>query len=367
VHPAVTCGHSSGEIAAAYAAGLISASDAITLAYYRGYVVRDINTGGSMMAVGLGADDVEPYLANYAGKIVVACHNSPSGVTLSGDEAAISELHKTLAAESVFARQVKTNGKAYHSPHMAPASARYEELVRQAKSSLLPFDIPISTDAKMVSSVTNATLPAGSPLDEHYFSRNLRQPVLFNQAVQTILTDPEFADVNLLIEIGPHGALGGPIRQIKQKLDASHLDYLPTMIRGEDSAMQMLKLAGELFLRDYPLDIDRVTSIEETTSAGKVVFKRGDLLVDLPPYQWGKKSYWAEARHSAEHRQPRYPRHDLLGSLIPGASLVEPTWRNFLRIRDLPWLKDHSLGGEAVFPAAAYFSSKLTLRDPMRL
>ncbi|KAH7309684.1 fatty acid synthase [Stachybotrys elegans] len=343
VNPAVTCGHSSGEIAAAYAAGLISASDAITLAYYRGYVVRDINTGGSMMAVGLGAGDVEPYLTNYAGKIVIACHNSPAGVTLSGDEAAISELHKTLADEGVFARHVKTNGKAYHSPLMAPASARYEEYVRQAKSSLLPFDIPISTDAKMLSSVTNDTVPAGSTLDESYFSRNLRQPVLFNQAVQTILTDPEFADVNLLIEIGPHGALGGPIRQIKQKLNASELDYLPTMVRGEDSAMQMLKLAGELFLRDYPLDIDRVTSIEETTSTGKVVCKRGDLIVDLPPYQW-------------EHRQPKYPRHDLLGSLIPGVSLVEPTWRNFLRIRDLPWLKDHSLGGEAVFPAVAYFS-----------
>ncbi|CAH0052312.1 unnamed protein product [Clonostachys solani] len=223
-------------------------------------------------------------------------------------------------------------------------------------SSLVPFDMPLSTDAKMVSSVVNATIPSGTLLDETYFSRNLRQPVLFNQAIQTILTKSEFSDVNLLIEVGPHGALGGPVRQIKQELEAAHLDYLPTMVRGQDSAMQMLKLAGELFLRDYPLDIDRVTSIEETTSAGKVVCRRGDLVVDLPPYQWGKKSYWAEARHSVEHRQPKYPRHDVLGSLIPGASLAEPTWRNFLRIRDLPWLKDHSLGGEAVFPAAAYFS-----------
>ncbi|CAH0024877.1 unnamed protein product [Clonostachys rhizophaga] len=356
VHPTVTCGHSSGEIAASYAAGLISASEAITLAYYRGYAVRDINTGGCMMAVGLGADAVQPYLSGYEGKIVIACHNSPAGVTLSGDESAITELQQTLVAEKVFARRVKTNGKAYHSPHMAPASARYENHVRQAKSSLVPFDMPLSTDAKMVSSVVNAVIPAGTPLDETYFSRNLRQPVLFNQAIQTILTNSEFSDVNLLIEVGPHGALGGPVRQIKQELEASHLDYLPTMVRGQDSAMQMLKLAGELFLRDYPLDIDRVTSIEETTSAGKVVCRRGDLVVDLPPYQWGKKSYWAEARHSVEHRQPKYPRHDVLGSLIPGASLAEPTWRNFLRIRDLPWLKDHSLGGEAVFPAAAYFS-----------
>lgn len=357
VRPAVTCGHSSGEIAASYAAGFISAGEAITLAYYRGYVVRDINTGGSMMAVGLGAKDVKPYLDGYEGKVVVACHNSPAGVTLSGDEAAISELYQKLTSEKIFARQVKTSGKAYHSPHMAPASVRYEVLVKEAKEGLVPFDMPISTDARMVSSVNNATLPKGAVLDETYFSRNLRQPVLFNQAVQTILRDPEFADVNLFIEVGPHSAMGGPIRQIKKELDAGHLDYLPTMLRGENAATQLLKLAGELFLRDYPLDMDRITSIEEATSSGKVVCRRGAFIVDLPPYQWSKKSYWAEARHSAEHRQPKYPRHDLLGSLIPGASHAEPTWRNVLRIRDLPWLKDHSLGGEAVFPAAGYFSS----------
>ncbi|KAF5015518.1 hypothetical protein F66182_13124, partial [Fusarium sp. NRRL 66182] len=41
---------------------------------------------------------------------------------------------------------------------------------------------------------------------------------------------------------------------------------------------------------------------------------------------------------------------------MPGCSAVEPVWRNVLRIRDVPWLRDHSLGGEAVFPAAGYFS-----------
>lgn len=118
----------------------------------------------------------------------------------------------------------------------------------------------------------------------------------------------------------------------------------------------MLKLAGELFIRGYHIDMDRITALEESTESGKIVCKRGSFIVDLPPDQFGRKSYWAEARHSVEHRAPQYPRHDILGSLIPGASLAEPTWRNILRIRDVPWLKDHSLGGEAVFPAAGYFS-----------
>ncbi|KAK1991032.1 putative polyketide synthase [Colletotrichum falcatum] len=359
VRPVVTVGHSSGEIAAAYAAGYISASDAIIMAYCRGQVVRDINTNGAMMAVGIGADAVEPYFARIspaAGSVSVACHNSPSGVTLSGDAAAIEELQDVLTKEKLFARVVKTGGKAYHSPHMMPASQAYEQLVRDSKASLLPFDLPLATDARMVSSVTNSILARDAVLDEAYFSANLRNPVLFNQAVQTILTAPEFRDVDLLVEIGPHSAMSGPVRQIKTALGAAKVEYLPTLLRDKHCATEALRLAGDLFLRNYPLDLERVTSIEESLGSGKVVCKQGSLIVDLPPYPWSTKQFWAKARPSIEHRHPKHPRHDILGSLLPGASLSEPTWRNVLRIRDVPWLKDHSLGGEAVFPAAAYFS-----------
>lgn len=359
VHPVVTVGHSSGEIAAAYAAGYISASEAIVLAYCRGQVVRDIKSSGAMMAVGVGAEAIQQYLVGgLGGKITIACHNSPSGVTLSGDAPAIEELREQLTRDKIFARLVKTGGKAYHSPHMVPASAAYRTMLQKAKDTMLPFDALLDTDARMVSSVTNEVLSRDAVLDEVYFSANLKQPVLFNQAVQTMLTDPALREVDLLVEIGPHSAMSGPIRQIKAALGVAKLQYLPTLLRDENDAEQMLKLAGELFFRNHPTDMDRVTSVEESHGGGKVVCRRGNLVVDLPTYQWASKPFWAEARHSVEHRHPRYPRHDILGSLLPGASLSEPTWRNVLRIRDVPWLQDHSLGGEAVFPAAAYFSSQ---------
>ncbi|KAI1172338.1 putative polyketide synthase [Nemania sp. FL0916] len=354
--PTITVGHSSGEIAAAYAAGYISASDAIIFAYLRGKVVSGINNGGAMMAVGLGAEQTQLYTSKYGERVTIACHNSPSGVTISGDADAIEELQRELDSQKIFARMVKTGGKAYHSPHMAPASAEYERLFRAAKEQLLPFDIPLASEARMVSSVTACVLDRDYVVDEKYFSRNLRQPVLFNQALQAILTGDEAHKVDLFIEVGPHSAMSGPIRQIKSALNIPHVEYLPTLVRGEDSASQILKVAGELFLRDYPLDLERVSSIEETLNTGKVLCKRGNLIVDLPPYQWGRKAYWAESRVSKEHRAPKYPRHDILGSRIPGGSNSEPTWRNFLRIRDVPWLKDHVIGGEAVFPAAGYFS-----------
>ncbi|OHE97149.1 hypothetical protein CORC01_07590 [Colletotrichum orchidophilum] len=355
IKPSVTLGHSSGEIGAAFAAGYLSESEAILMAYYRGQVVKDIDSAGAMMAVGLGAEAVAPYLEAYQPEVVIACHNSPSGVTLSGNVDALKMIEGTLQAEGVFARLVKTNGKAYHSRHMLPAVEKYEHLIRKARQTSLTR--LVSEKAKMVSSVTNSVLPEDAVLDEKYWSANLVSPVLFNQAVQTALTNKDLPAIDILIEIGPHSALSGPIRQIKTELKAEKLQYLPTLIRGSRCAEQVLKLAGELFLRNYPLDLATVTAIEEVYPSGKIIPRKGNLIVDLPPYQWDKtKKFWAESRESREHRSPRFPRHDILGQLTVGGSLAEPTWRNILRIKDLPWLQDHSLGGEAVFPAAGYLS-----------
>ncbi|KAI0452683.1 polyketide synthase dehydratase-domain-containing protein [Xylaria acuta] len=118
IRPIVAVGHSSGEIAAAYAAGLVSASEAITLAYYRGKVTRDIETNGAMLAVGLGSDAIEPYLGRVHGKVAVACHNSPSSITLSSDADSLELVKAEFNANDIFARTVRTNGKAYHSHHM---------------------------------------------------------------------------------------------------------------------------------------------------------------------------------------------------------------------------------------------------------
>ena len=356
IKPRVTVGHSSGEIAAAFAAGLISATEAIVVAYYRGKVVSTVNTNGAMMAVGLGAEEVAPFLEDTNGKVIIACHNSPSSVTLSGDADVLEVVKRKLDTENIFARVVKTGGKAYHSHHMKPVAAVYEGLMQKARAST-HFDTPQPSDAVMVSSVTNSVMIEDTVVDEKYWSANLRSPVLFNQAVQTIATGSLFSNVDLLIEIGPHSALSGPIRQICTANGFDKLGYLPTLLRGEDCAAQLLKLTGELFLRDYPLDMERITLIEEPLPSGKIHFVKGSVLVDLPTYQWNyAKNFWAEVRHSKEHRAPTHARHDVLGGVIPGGSLAEPSWRNILRIRDIPWLKDHSLGGEAVFPAAGYFS-----------
>ena len=122
-------GHSSGEIAAAYAAGFISAKDAIRIAYYRGVTAKlasgENGIKGAMMAVGTSEEDAAELcdLPMFEGRIAVAAVNSSSSVTISGDSDAIAEAQKVLVEEKKFARALKVD-TAYHSQSHAKVLAQ---------------------------------------------------------------------------------------------------------------------------------------------------------------------------------------------------------------------------------------------------
>lgn len=112
---AAVVGHSSGEIAAAYAAGGLSLKQAIIISYYRGYVTAKQTLNGTMAAIGLGAIDVAPYLETIQG-VVVACENSPSSTTISGDSKQVDKVIAAIkeATPEILARKLKVD-MAYHS------------------------------------------------------------------------------------------------------------------------------------------------------------------------------------------------------------------------------------------------------------
>ena len=113
VQPAAVIGHSSGEIAAAYASGAITAAEAITVAYYRGRGTTDVHKPGGMAAVGLGRDEVTSFLQDG---VVIACDNSPQSVTLSGDESALGNIMSSIKDTNpdIFLRRLHVE-MAYHS------------------------------------------------------------------------------------------------------------------------------------------------------------------------------------------------------------------------------------------------------------
>lgn len=130
----VTCGHSSGEIAAAYAAGPVTAPEAIVLAYYRRKVVKDINTNGAMLAVGLGDEAITSYLKKTIRQVIVACYNNPDSAIFSGDADFRETMQAHLTAESVFARLLNRDGKAYHSSHMKYSRRQVRVIGQQCSS-----------------------------------------------------------------------------------------------------------------------------------------------------------------------------------------------------------------------------------------
>lgn len=360
VKPVATVGHSSGEIAAAYAAGVHTAEEAIIMAYYRGKVLATHTTPGRMLAVGLGPEQVSRYLDTT--KVVIAAVNSPNGVTLSGDEGVVEELKQVFDQENTFARIVQTGGKAYHSHHMAPLGEKYETLTRAALRTL-SRDIAQGTrkePALWISSADPSTPQTRETLTPAYWRKNLESAVLFSPAVQRLAKQPKL-DLDLLIEIGPHAALAGPLRQIRAELDKQAevrlAPCLGSINRGEDGFKNMLTLAGNLFVRNVPVNLTAVNSTDDVSDKGVVTPQTGTIIADLPNYQfhYGPPIYY-ESRLNKEWRLRKHLRHDILGAKQPGCAKGRPAWRNMLRLKDVPWLDDHKLLPVPIFPAAAYLA-----------
>ncbi|KAI1379228.1 hypothetical protein F4677DRAFT_453263 [Hypoxylon crocopeplum] len=313
VTPLACVGHSSGEIAAAYAAGAITDKQAILAAYFRGVAVDHLTQRGTMLAVE---------------GIRIACYNSPQSVTLSAK----------LEADGVFVRALKTSGRAYHSHHMKDVGAIYEKRANRGFAALDALDFPTQDKE------TKLPLFVSSPGPE-YWRENLESPVRFTQAV-TRMTEIEGLGINHIIEIGPHPALAGPIRQLRDKLGLStrDLEYSSTLSRGENSVTR------------YPIDLGRVNSIEDEDMRGRITLRKGVPLVDLPRYSWNYSAGSLRAKHrfNMDFQNRKFPRHDLLGSLIPGVIRDQAQWRNMLDIHDLPWLEQHRLGPQPVLPATGY-------------
>ncbi|XXH00491.1 hypothetical protein Hte_006837 [Hypoxylon texense] len=360
ITPQVSIGHSSGEIGAAYAAGLLSAPEAIVAAFCRGRAVATHSEQGAMLAVGLGTNEAQEFLPSTLDDVCIACENSPNSVTLSGRAEPISQLYEVLGAKGILARILPT-GRAYHSPHMAAVGDAYDIMLTESIGGLSQEDLEwCRPRSHMISSVTGEPIVEGiNTLPASYWSDNLRQRVRFDTAVQRLGSDGDFAHITHVIEVGPHSALAGPFKQIcrANKNMADRFTYVPSLVRKKNDADQLLSAAGSLFIAGYAVDLEAVNAGGFPAKSGIRKSNTQYLLVDLPPYQWNyEKRYWAEPRASAEQRARAYPRHDLLGSRISGLSNKSAAWRNILRQRDVPWLKDHNLGGTAIFPAAGYLS-----------
>lgn len=351
VRPSAVLGHSSGEIAAAYAAGALSRLAAMTVSYHRGSVVEQcVGLNGGMLAVGYGYQAMTEYLSRtqniHRNKISIACVNSPSSTTLSGDAKAIGGIQAALENDGVFQRRLAVD-VAYHSHQMDTAS----ELYRLALADV-SFGRPKSS-IKFFSSVS-ATQKL-TEFDKGYWVKNLVSTVRFSDALTLLLDDisKERASTlqtctHAILEIGPHSALKSPVTQTLRQKDASSASvvYVPTLIRSEHAIQTVLKAMGTIFELGQEINFQAI-NLEEDMQ------RPPSLVQDLTPYPWDhRESFWHESRPTREFYHRRNPYHDLLGLRM--VECAKPTWRHAIRLESLPWLRNHVIEGAVVFPAAGY-------------
>ncbi|KAL2829478.1 hypothetical protein BDW59DRAFT_159066 [Aspergillus cavernicola] len=349
ISPSAVTGHSSGEVAAAYAAGGVSFREALAIVYFRGLLtaryVDEATTRGGMMAVGLGVDDVQPYLTRSdAGKVVVACINSPSSVTLSGDLAAVEQIEGILSAEGVFARRLKVQS-AYHSHHMLALKDDYLAVLSEHIQGTRRFD-----GVTFFSPVTGTLTEDAEELGPEHWTENMLQPVLFEQCMRAMCENLD-KSVDVLIELGPHGALAGPIRQCLAEpgLSGRGIAYSSCLARNQDAVQTTQNMAAFLVSRGFPVDLAPVNF--PGGAAGLRV------LTDLPAYPWNHRHrFWAESHVNREHRLRAHRPHDLLGVRMPGTPPEVAIWRHIIRPDFMPWVREHQIQTDIVYPAAGYLA-----------
>ncbi|VUC32029.1 unnamed protein product [Clonostachys rosea] len=353
VVPAAVVGHSSGEIAAAYTTGALDAASAYKAAYYRGLVAQKLKattkTPGAMLSVNLPPTEAQDYLKSNAEKLgtalSVACLNSPTNCTVSGEESSIDQLKGCLDADQVVAQKLRT-GVAYHSPAMREISAEYKELLRTLKPRETVHRVTFS------SSVTGTLLAPSTASEPQYWIDNLVSPVRFSQAVAAMRVPPPKLDVigtetiTDFVEIGPHPALRRPLRDTLAQDGKTEPRQTFMLHRDRSDIETVLELVGQLFCQGYPVSVAAANGQEPTDGQ-----PTPQILVNLPKYPFdNSRKYWSESRLSKDYRLREVPPNDVLGVRSHDWNPLEPRWRNFLGKETLPWLKDHVVTDTVLFP-----------------
>ncbi|KAH4043321.1 hypothetical protein HBI56_213740 [Parastagonospora nodorum] len=354
IRPSSVVGHSSGEIAASYAAGLLDRAGAIKAAFYRGRAaVNSKETAEKdvgMLAVGLGAEAASVFLEKHLGEAWIACFNSPSSITVSGRNSTLELLKSEISAAGHFARLLQVD-LAYHSELMGPIGVEYEKLLA-SDSNFSPLEVDTSSSVTMYSSVT--TEKKTTQADALYWKTNMVSAVRFDEALQAMLTSAD--SPNVLIEIGPSGALAGPVSQVLKSLPAvgGEVTYTAAWSRGTNSGKTIFDVAGRLFAAGAPIDLSVVNQYNVDPQ------NLPRTIIDLPNYSWNHSvKYWHENAASKDWRFRKYVVHDLLGSKLLGTSWNNPTWKNHLDVANVPWLLDHKMGGDAIMPGAGFVTMAL--------
>ncbi|HEV2639003.1 MAG TPA: SDR family NAD(P)-dependent oxidoreductase [Actinocrinis sp.] len=355
VTPDAVVGHSLGEIAAAQVVGALSLRDAARLVAFRGRALARLAGTGRMAAVALPARELPGLLRPWAGELSIAAVNSPRSTVVAGAAQAVDALLDHCKAAGIRARRVPID-YASHTDHMLPLE---DELLR-GLDSIAPTDGSV----QIFSTVTAERID-GSRLDARYWFRNLRQPVRFEETVQSLLSTGD----RLFIEVSPHPVLLPDLEQSIEASGSAGNAAIGTLRRGEGSHGHVLASAAKAHAHG-------------ATVAWETLIPAGRTVV-LPTYPFERTRLWLAANGSgpAADAGPSAETHPMITGATTLADRDTSILSGQLSLRTHPWLADHAVEGTVLLPGTAFASlairagrraglgrlDELTLEAPMVL
>lgn len=327
--PSYLIGHSFGEVAATYTAGVIDLDTVARIITARGKIPHGSTRRGAMAAVGLTVEQLSPLLP-ADGSVVIAAFNGPVAQTISGMEAPLDAVLtevRRLYPDALARRMTMDFG--WHSEHLDDCEAAFRaELGHIAcKDPNMPI---ISTVTGMFE----------TRFDLNYWWANLRQPVSYTAAVNFCFT----LGIDTFLEVGPHRTLTPLIRGIADEAGAK-VTAINSLDRAADDFWTLARAEAVLLNRGVPL------SRPARPAAGQA---------KLPLMPWANQ-HLSELPPNSRRFLFERPRHPLLGLRD---QTPEPRWTGELMLANFKFLADHRVNSDCLFPAVGYIEMMgAALRD----
>nr|AIT55261.1 GulD [Pyxidicoccus fallax] len=271
IRPGAVAGHSVGEVAAAWAAGMLDLDDAVRVVHHRSRLMQRATGQGAMASVALSPREARPLLEGRP-SLAIAAHNSPGEVVLSGDPAELEAVLRELEGRGVRCRKLPVN-YAFHGPQMDPLR---DELLRE-----LSVLRPKAPRLAFYSTVTGQR-ERQAVADASHWVRNMRDPVAFREVVERLATDsPGF-----FLELGPHPAL---VPSVMDTLAHLRLEARTAhcLRRNRPDRHELLSAVASLYVHGIDPDWSRLVRPPDRRWA-------------LPAYPWQRQRFWLEAAASPD-------------------------------------------------------------------
>lgn len=270
VTPDTLIGHSVGEYAAAYGAGVLDFETGLFLVHERAKVLHSLPESGAMATVFAGEEAVRELLDGRA-DAGIAAFNAPNRTVISGEGAAVEAVVAAAARRGVKCKALNI-GRAAHSAQLDRALDGFRAVLG---------DVELRRpDRAIVSTLTGA--PVGEEIaTADYWCRQLRQPVRFLDAVRAVGGGADGGAGEVFLEIGPSHTLSSLARMCWDADPQREPVWLETL-RWErsDLASTRLALAGA-YTAGLPVDWAAVSA--------------GGRMVSLPTYPFQRRRCWIDA------------------------------------------------------------------------